>query len=341
LNNPNIERILIIGDETKAARTLEVLESRPEYTPSRLAQRLSIDIDAIEAFSQRNLAVIRAPAEKTPALEAIEKAYFVDEDALTAAAAPRDLRGERRLQRRMPTSGFSAGADLLHADGIRCGTLAEAYPRIVHLLRSSSALDQCDHMSRKFRELTGFKLVLETPTAEPVPYYWSQEVATLDEYVDKQFVQADGLFAQALKATATGGSEKDQYHEAVRAASLAIDDGVASRRIIMIAGHPQGDWQKPLGLVCVHIVPRITKGRWTLHFQWVWRTVEALVGLPFSAYGSIRQSESILQQVNAARPRWSVPVEMGEVIYFALSLHMFLDEGDKDIARTIVLDAYE
>jgi hypothetical protein len=36
-----------------------------------------------------------------------------------------------------------------------------------------------------------------------------------------------------------------------------------------------------------------------------------------------------------------VPVEMGEVTYFALSLHMFLDEGDKDIARTIVLDAYE
>jgi hypothetical protein len=93
--------------------------------------------------------------------------------------------------------------------------------------------------------------------------------------------------------------------------------------------------------VCVHVVPRVIKGRWKLHFQWAWRTVEALVGLPFSAYGSIRQSESILRQVNTALGDRPVPVEMGEVVYFALSLHMFLDEGDKDIARTIVLDAYE
>jgi hypothetical protein len=138
---------------------------------------------------------------------------------------------------------------------------------------------------------------------------------------------------------------KDQFQEAVMAAASAIQEGVASRRIIMITGHPHGDLNKPLGLVCVHVVPRVVNGRWKLHFQWVWRTVEALVGLPFSAYGSIRQSESILQEVNEkvnrALGERPAPVEMGEVVYIALSLHMFLDDGDKDIARTIVVDAYE
>jgi len=345
LNNPNIERILAVGDETKATRTLEVLENIPGQSTSRLAQRLSIEIEAIEAFRKRKLAISRTPAERPMALQAMERAYFEAEETLSAAGEPRDLREERQRQRRIPTTGFSTGVDLLHTDGIRCGTLAEAYPRIIDMLRSISGLGHCDHMSRKFCELTGFKLILETPTVESIPYYWSQEVTSLNEYVDKQFVQTDGLFAQALRGTGSVGLGKDQYREAVMAAASAIQEGVASRRIIMITGHPHGDWNKPLGLVCVHVVPRVVKGRWKLHFQWVWRTVEALVGLPFSAYGSIQQSETILKEVNqklksvfSERP---VPVEMGEVVYIALSLHMFLDEGDKDIARTIVLDAHE
>jgi len=302
----------------------------------------SINIDAVEAFRQRNLLVSRAPAELAAALDAIEGAYFADEATLTAVAEPRDLRSERQLQRRIPTTGFSAGADLGHSDGIRCGTLAEAYPRIIDMLRSMSGTAQSDHMSRNFRELTGFKLVLETATSEPVvPYYWSQEVSSLDEYVDKQFVQADGLFAQALKGTGPGGRGQGPVPGGGKCGRICDPGGSRQPphchdRRTSARGLAQAAWAR----LRPHSA-RATKGRWKLHFQWVWRTVEALVGLPFSAYGSIRQSESILRQVNAALGQRPVPVEMGEVTYFALSLHLFLDEGDKDIARTIVLDAYE
>jgi len=196
-------------------------------------------------------------------------------------------------------------------------------------------------MSRRFCELIGFKLVLENPLVETVPYYWLQDASSLDEYVDRQFVHPEGLFSLALKGPGTGGGTTDQMGQAIRAAAQAVMEQVASRRIIMLAGHPQGDWQKPLGLVCVHIVPRVTRGRWSLHFQWVWRTVEALVGLPFSAYGSIVQSKWVVDQVNQQLSSNSMYVEMGELVYVALSLHMFLDEGDQDIARAIVIDAYE
>jgi len=88
-------------------------------------------------------------------------------------------------------------------------------------------------------------------------------------------------------------------------------------------------------------MPRLRQDRWHLDFQWIWRTVEALVGFPFSAYGSIRWSEEFFDAVRSELGQLSVnvPVELGELTYVALSFHMFLDIGDEEIARAIVLDA--
>ena len=74
---------------------------------------------------------------------------------------------------------------------------------------------------------------------------------------------------------------------------------------------------------------------------WIWSTVEALVGFPFSAYGSIKWSREFFDTVRTELGRVTppVPVELGELTYVALSFHMFLDIGDEEIARAIVLDA--
>jgi hypothetical protein len=88
-------------------------------------------------------------------------------------------------------------------------------------------------------------------------------------------------------------------------------------------------------------MPRLKQERWHLDFQWIWRTVEALVGFPFSAYGSIKWSREFFDTVGMELRQLpiTIPVELGELTYVALSFHMFLEIGDEEIARAIVLDA--
>jgi hypothetical protein len=133
----------------------------------------------------------------------------------------------------------------------------------------------------------------------------------------------------------------NQIGNAVHAAVDGITGECATRRIMLFIAQPADDWHNPLGLTCAQILPRKVDGRWHLDFHYVWRTVEALVGLPFSAFASIRQSQDILNAVNAELTRLGKPqASMGRLVYIALSLHLFTDEGDDEIARTVVANAY-
>ncbi|MGA2311620.1 MAG: hypothetical protein ABSF87_04520 [Xanthobacteraceae bacterium] len=121
----------------------------------------------------------------------------------------------------------------------------------------------------------------------------------------------------------------------------ALKGGRPTRRVLLPIIPPLDRFEQPLGLCAIQIMPRLRQDRWHLDFQWIWRTVEALVGFPFSAYGSIRWSEEFFDAVRSELGQLSVnvPVELGELTYVALSFHMFLDIGDEEIARAIVLDA--
>jgi hypothetical protein len=95
----------------------------------------------------------------------------------------------------------------------------------------------------------------------------------------------------------------------------------------------------PLGLVCVRIIPRISATRSRFDFSFVWRTVEVLVGFPYSLYGSVKFSEHLTSLLRKGLSADGYPIEMGEVSYIAQSLHMFGDEYGQIIAQRIVNDA--
>jgi hypothetical protein len=100
-----------------------------------------------------------------------------------------------------------------------------------------------------------------------------------------------------------------------------------------------GDDVAPLGLVCVRVVPRISATKLRFDFSFVWRTVEVLVGFPYSLYGSVKFSEHLTSLLRKNLPTDGNPIEMGEVSYTAQSLHMFTDEYGQIIARRIVNNA--
>jgi hypothetical protein len=91
----------------------------------------------------------------------------------------------------------------------------------------------------------------------------------------------------------------------------------------------------------IQVMPRQRNDRWHVDFQWIWRTVEALVGFPFSAIGSIRWSQKFFENVKdeLVAKGGTHRIELGQLTYVALSFHMFLDVGDLEIARAIEQDA--
>jgi hypothetical protein len=130
--------------------------------------------------------------------------------------------------------------------------------------------------------------------------------------------------------------------EHVAAAIRNPDDSFSTRRAILVIPHEVTTGQElaPLGLVSVRIVPRFVALRPVIHFSYTWRTVEALVGFPYSLFGSVRFAQHLTDRIKAVLPPdLQRSLEMGTVSYIAHSLHFFLDDYAQNIARRTVDDA--
>jgi hypothetical protein len=307
------------------------------YPLARLSRVLGIDIEPLQDFIGRNILVQTALAAESQAFKALERVYFRDEASLVATGEPRNIRRDNIARRKLQMPAPDKEGALQLADGMRCETLSEAYPKVIQFFRSLDSSTHMDHMGRRFREALGFKLVLQNPLKDCIPGYWLTDEAELQKYFDQQFLDNSGLFGRRFRAW---GNDVDQIGRAVSGTVEAIEHKIATRRIGLWIAEPTRDVASSLGLVSVHVIPRQEGDQWLVHFYWLWRTVESLVGLPFSAYGSIRQSAALLTMVNnELTSRNRPPASMGNLTYYAISLHMFADEGDEDIARAVVVDA--
>jgi hypothetical protein len=340
LRNPNISTIIVVGNARNAAATLDKLQLDDSGWAAQaydLQRRLSISLDKLQAFRERkiqvvcvqDLTVFKLRDEIRSAIERLVP------DVRPGAAINLEVEAQFR---RLPLAQPPEAGRLLISDGLRTTTMAYAYPQAINLLRSSDTPPQTEATQRRFREFPTFKLVLTNPFVEMVPDYWKSESKILGDYFDRNFVSETGLFGRPLLAAEAG--QDSLYEKALAATVEALKENRPTRRV-MLPVHSASQFDQPLGLCAIQIMPRRREGRWNLDFQWIWRTVEALVGFPFSAYGSISWSKRFFDEVESRMQRIApaVPVQRGELTYLALSFHMFLDAGDREIARAIVQDA--
>lgn len=337
LANPNISSIVAVGDVANAKVTLERLQAGHAANKGELQRRLSMKADDIAEFARRRPTVSEVSADRGAVLTAIERAVvglspidFTNRPAIDLLA---------RSRRRIPISAPDETHRLAVTDGLRTRTLADAYPEALQLIRGApESLDQLEPHRGTFREMTGFKVVLTDPLVDRVPEYWQEDHTLLDDYCTAGFEQPDGLFGSRLHRP-FGRGEQTMVDFAVCRAANAVADRTPTRRINLPIVPDTLD--QPLGLSSIQVMPRVREGSAFLDVICVWRTVDALVGFPFSAYGSIRWAEDFLTRVNAMLSRRQVGIQlrMGTLTYIALSFHMYLHEGDVEIARTIVQDA--
>jgi diguanylate cyclase (GGDEF)-like protein len=219
--------------------------------------------------------------------------------------------------------------------GCRVSTALEAFPVALDIVRHVEDDLLEDQTGRGFRELVDFRIQLSQPRIDPVPRFYVADQALLDEYFQREFVDGSGLFRAALEAN--GQLEAVVSH----VAEVVATGRLTSRRALLVVPHVpvQGADLSPLGLVGARMIPRPESVRTVrLHFSFTWRTVEALVGLPYSLYGSIRFAEHLTELIEARLAGHPRRVTMGTLSYIAHSLHMFVDEYAGQVARRIVND---
>lgn len=224
-------------------------------------------------------------------------------------------------------------------DGCTVNTMEEAFPTVLEIIRKYG-LDEImtDQAGRELKELTNFKLTITNPSSKSIPEYYSDQESDLIEYYQSVLGKSDGFFQTHLE-------ENGQY-QAVLQHIISLIDGsklkYATRRALLVIPHKVKDKEdiSPLGLVSVYISPRQVNDRIIFNFSFTWRTVEAVVGLPYSLYGSVKYAEHLLDEIKKGlgNPQTSI-LKIGHVSYMAYSLHMFLDPPYARIVRGIINDA--
>jgi hypothetical protein len=226
---------------------------------------------------------------------------------------------------------------LTREDGCRVGTINEAFPIVLEIARTSVDDPIRDQAGRDVRELIDFKVHLTSPTIGLIPDFYLDDAPSFAAYFEKQFLAPDGLFGEWFQ-------HQGQLDLVVQHVADVIAEGkqFATRRATLVIPHITEDKSSPtpLGLVSIRIVPRFEGDYVALTFSFTWRTVEALVGFPYSSYGSVRFSQHLTDCIRARLPdEVRQLVRMKDVSYVAHSLHFFVDAYGQKIARKIVNDA--
>lgn len=226
-------------------------------------------------------------------------------------------------------------------DGLRCRTAAQAYPIIIDTLRKAQTRPSSDDAHQPLRELVAFKLTLESPYLFAVPTYLRNQEADMARYAESVLLSESGRIRKGLDSK----RQVRAFKKELLACFAAGEVPRSTRRACLVVPHvptPDGN-PSPEGLISVWASPRMNdSAERTVDWVFVWRTVEAFIGLPYSLYGSIKLAQSFLLQLNEGPPkRTSSRFRLGELTYIALSLHMRTDGVHRRIAKRIVDESSE
>lgn len=332
--DPNIDAVFVIGNRQHGVETVARLRNVADWHAhaEEMASRLSV-----------------TPAIVSEAANRINERIYFSKDyqelvrnlsnTLENAPPTQMLRQLTPAPRPFLDRPLAMGNMVLRSiDGCRVETAAEAFPVVLEIIRNADQPPVRDQAGRQIRELVDFKVHLMRPERDMIADFYRGQEARMVIYFQDAFLNEREFFGKGLRVGGQLDAVIDHVAKVIRENELAF----ATRRAILVIPHEIIDREElsPLGLVSVRVIPRFYPGRCELSYSFTWRTVEVLVGFPYSLYGSIRMGQEL---TNLVRSRLAggvlAQVTMGEVSYIAHSLHMFMDDFGQAIVRHIVNDA--
>lgn len=334
----NVAAVYVLGRHEHAALSVKKLEDVATWKDNdeQIFYKTGMSISSITGAAERLEGKIHFPPHEEDLVSHLA-GVLLGYSELKPDYHPTNLHVERRFFHRDLNMSDLA---LTASDGCRVNTAAEAFPVVLEIARkfSSDETKVIDQAGQELKELTDFKVHLKTPRRDMIPDFYEGEKVSLEEYFQRQFLSETGLFGSAFQ-------KAQQLEVVLNHLAEAIKDPrhqFSTRRAVLVVPNEikQGEEFAPLGLISVQIIPRFIQHRIRLKYSYTWRTVEALVGFPYSLYGSIRFSEAVTEKLRALlQPELATELDVGDLSYMAHSLHIFVDEYGQNIARRIVDNA--
>ncbi len=333
----NVKKIFIIGESKWGRQSVERLTKTDEWDNRYIEYKTTLPMEVIEKGKEklngnvhliRNLdellEIILPEIRKHQQLIGYEKNEKLE---YRGGLISREIRMDKIM--------------LTQENGCRVESIAKAYIIVLELLRRYIPKDGIilDQSAKPLTELLDYKIELLEPIKDMIPDFYKGDQKQIEEYYVREFRTKGGIFWEELQ-------KYDQYkkvkNHVAETLSLAPKPFSTRRAILVIPHIPPKDTElAPLGLIAIRCSPRILGSNIILNFSFVWRTVEVLVGLPYSLYGSVKFASDMTSDIEIIMKSKgnNNSIKIGSISYIALSLHMFRDEFAMQIARKIVNDA--
>ena len=343
-DNPYITQVLICGKHEYAPKLCSILLDIEKWESGDnklsyefLAKKTNRRLSEIK-YCQNKLAGNVKKVEWSEVVDILFQTIQTNVGVVKNPAKIRQYTEERFLNRRLSYDPIC----LKITDGCYVDSMAEAFPTILEILRNCLDEDSrqiiTDQAGRKLIELDNFKLVLNKPDSMDIPGYYRDESDELDKYYYDVLGSDNALFKQCL----CKGNQLEAVIQHV--VCLLTENGIkyATRRAILVIGHEIKETGNisPLGLVDIWIAPRQDGKNVIFDYTFSWRTVEAMIGLPFSLYATVRYAEDLTKEIsNRVGEKCRDIICLGKISYIANSLHMFLDHSCLEIVRGVINEA--
>lgn len=336
---PDLELVAILGDVTLGARTVSKLQESSSWSDEAesLAFRTGLSETVLRRAADRLEGRVQAFGSVEEVVAGVA-AVLRDRTALHPLHEEDPVEEERFLRLRLDEGEF----ELPPESGCRVDTGAQAYPVVLERLRrigERAAIP--DAAGVPMIDLIDFKIQVSEPDRDQIPSFYRNDGEALEDYYQTAFLdEEDGKFAKELR------EQVPRVVAHVVAAIRRRPQPFSTRRAILVVPHVLVPVDEdvafadlsPLGLVSVRAIPRFEGGHVILQFSFTWRTVEALVGLPYSLFGSLRYSQHLTEKVRDGleEAEAGIPIRLGDVSYIAHSLHVTTEPYGLNVARRII-----
>lgn len=325
LKHPNVSQVIFSGIAEHGRRTLQVMQDASHWPDSvdDLARKTGLEPSQVLAAAERLTGAVTIAQTVDEMVDCLIT-QLEQNPRIDADNDVERVEAERGLERQIDPNVYSLALD----NGIRASTPASAFPVALEVIRKSGVPPICDQEARTMLELPHFQILVDDFSRDLVPFHHRDETGELEAYFEREFRDPTGVYGSLWAA------DGSSYESFVKTIQDSIDGEYTTRRALLTIDNnhaADGDY-KPLGLVSIRARPVHTEDAITLDFAVSWRTVEALVGLPFSMYASARLGMSVLDGLQSG----GRVLQAGKLYYVAQSLHLFVDGPDRRIAGRIV-----
>jgi len=345
--NANIQYIFVLGDiekKTKISSLLERINSKDiKDEIYDIAYKTGYDTSVVDPIFTKLEQKIQFVQNEDELITQLFKKEFSDDNIYDILKINYSKKQHRKgyLKQEVNLEDFRLDT----VDGCKGESLEKIYPVVINNIREIKLDLNIDFSNKKFKELTDYKIILTNPLEDCIPWFYENDRKSFDDYYKNNFIEEKGTFFKKL-------NNKNQVEAVISHISDHLkrssnEEIINTRRAIIILDNEIKDEKlEPVGLVSIRIYHNLNRdGSISINFTYVWRTVEVIVGLPYSMYGSIQYSKFLLEKIigklnTEKNLKINIKnIKLGKLTYIAQSLHMFRDNYNEQIAKNIVNEA--